>query len=92
MKLLGLIPLERGRHKFRAVFDDGTHTTFGARGYDDFTTHHDVERRDRYRKRHAKDLKTGDPTRAGYLSYYLLWGDSTSLEKNIKQYRKMFDM
>ena len=48
----------------------------------DYTLHKDKERRRRYRKRHEKFLKTNDPTRAGFLSR-LLWGDSTSLKKNI---------
>ena len=67
-------------------------TSFGAKGYDDYTIKKDKEQRDRYRKRHAKDLKTGDPMRAGYLSYYLLWGDSTSLKQNIKSYKKRFKL
>ncbi len=66
--------------------------SFGQRGADDYTIKKDKEQRSRYRKRHAKDLKTGDPTRAGYLSYYLLWGDSTSLKENIKDYKKRFKL
>ena len=76
--------------KWRAVFNDGTHTEFGASAYLDFTQHKDPERRKRYRIRHAKDLKTKDPKKAGYLSYYLLWGDSTSLAENVKAYNKRF--
>ena len=52
----------------------------------------DKERRERYRKRHAKDLKTNDPMRAGYLSFYILWGDSTSFNKNVASYKKRFDL
>ena len=77
-------------HKWTAIFDDGKRTSFGHRDYEDYTQHHDKERRDRYRIRHEKDLRTGDPKRAGYLSYYLLWGDSTSLEKNLADYNKRF--
>jgi len=67
-------------------------THFGASGMDDYTKTHDKEQRERYRTRHAKDLQTGDPTRAGLLSYYLLWGDSTSLQTNLKNYKKMFSL
>jgi hypothetical protein len=59
---------------------------------DDYTITKDKEQRDRYRERHKKDLKTGDPSRAGYLSYYLLWGDSTSLQMNIEAYKKKFNL
>ena len=79
-----------------AVFkmDSGREKTthFGAAGMDDYTLSKDKEQRARYRKRHAKDLKTNDPTRPGYLSYFLLWGDSTSLRKNITDYKKRFNL
>ena len=82
--------------KLKAVFtyDDGkTKTThFGAKGMSDYTIHKDKERRARYRKRHKKDLNTGDYTRAGYLSYYILWGDSTSRKVNIKDYKRRFKL
>jgi hypothetical protein len=79
--------------KLMAVFDiDGKKKTthFGSKGMDDYTKTKDKEQRKRYRQRHAKDLNTNDPTRAGYLSYYILWGDSTSLDKNISDYKKRF--
>lgn len=76
--------------KWRAVFRDGTHTDFGSAGMDDFTLTKNKEQRDRYRSRHKKDLETGDPRRAGFLSYYLLWGESTSLAVNLREYKKRF--
>ena len=80
----------RGTKKYTAHFlVDGRprKTSFGAKGYEDYTTHHDRARREKYRRRHQKDLQTRDPTRAGFLSYYLLWGPSVSLAKNIANYR-----
>jgi hypothetical protein len=81
--------------KYMAIFTypDGKKKTthFGAAGMTDYLLSKDTERRSRYRTRHKKDLKTGDPTRAGYLSYYLLWGESTSLRKNISDYKKRFN-
>ena len=79
--------------KLMAVFDiDGKKKTthFGSKGMDDYTKTKDKEQRKRYRQRHAKDLNTNDPTRAGFLSYYILWGNSTSLDKNIADYKKRF--
>ena len=82
--------------KYMAIFtrDNGrTKTThFGAAGMTDYLKSKDKERRKRYRDRHKKDLKTKDPTRAGYLSYYLLWGDSTSLRTNINSYKNRFNL
>jgi len=82
--------------KFRAIFydknaDKTKHTDFGASGYDDYTKTHDKEQRNRYRERHKKDLDTDDPTRAGFLSYYLLWNKPT-LAESVRKYKKMFNM
>lgn len=88
--LLRLEPANDGKYKYIAHFQNGRKTKFGAQGYEDFTTHRDIKRRQAYRKRHAKDLNTNDPYRAGYLSYYILWGDSTSISQNIKDYNQRF--
>lgn len=58
-----------------------TSTNFGARGYEDFPSHKDTERRDRYLARHAKDPK--DPTSAGQLSRMILWGDKPSIQAQL---------
>ena len=67
-------------------------THFGSAGASDYLQHKDKERRERYRQRHKKDLKTNDYMRAGYLAYFLLWGDTTSLQKNISIYKKRFNL
>ena len=94
MKLLEVIKSPIAGKKWRAVFEGDSgrlkHTDFGAAGMDDYTLTHSKEQRERYRTRHSKDLTTKDPTRAGFLSYYLLWGDSTSLKTNIASYRRKF--
>ena len=95
MKLLSVVPAKNDK-KFTATFlqDNGrTKTThFGAKGMDDYTLTKDKDQRDRYRQRHAKDLKTKDPSKAGYLSYYVLWGDSTSFNENLKNYKSKFNL
>jgi hypothetical protein len=89
--LLRLEPATDGKYKYIAHFTDGRKTKFGAKGYPDYTlTGGDIKRRELYRKRHAKDLDTNDPYRAGYLSYYILWGDSTSIAQNVRDYNKRF--
>jgi hypothetical protein len=78
-----------------AVFENNgrTKTThFGAKGMDDYTIKGDKEQRERYRARHKKDLETKDPTRAGFLSYYLLWGDSTSFAQNLRDFKSRFGL
>tara|TARA_R110001632_G_scaffold29690_2_gene78672 strand:- start:1871 stop:2173 length:303 start_codon:yes stop_codon:yes gene_type:complete len=83
--------------KFRAIFKDTTgkiikQTDFGSAGMSDFTIHKDKDRRKRYRNRHRKDLDTKDFKRAGYLSYYILWGDSSNFDKAVKDYKIRFKL
>eukprot|EP00965_Chrysotila_dentata_P242800 6205060-Pleurochrysis_carterae.AAC.1 len=81
--MIDLVSIERSTkqpYKYKAVFSKANgrkSTYFGHRAYEDFTIHSDRERRFRYRSRHRKDLETNDPTRAGYLSYYILWNKPT---------------
>jgi hypothetical protein len=92
MKLVSIIRSPKEGKKYRATFSDGKHTDFGAEGMDDYTTTKSSdEQKERYRKRHAKDLDTKDPTRAGYLAYYILW-NKKSLRESIADYKKMFNM
>jgi ppGpp synthetase/RelA/SpoT-type nucleotidyltranferase len=93
MKLVSITKSDRDGKKYKAVFEDPKKTThFGQSGADDYTITKNKEQRDRYRERHKKDLKTNDPSRAGYLSYHILWGDSTSLRKNIEDYKRRFKL
>lgn len=95
MHLVSITPSTRPGKKYMAIFDkEGRRKTthFGSEGMDDYLHTHDKDQRDRYRTRHKKDLMTRDPTRAGFLSYYILWGDSTSLRQNISDYKKRFGL
>lgn len=65
-------------------------THFGDATMSDYTKHKNDKRKGKYKSRHAKDLSTGDPTRAGFLSYYILWGKSTSRRENIAAYKRRF--
>jgi len=85
---------DKPEKKFKAIFTkpDGKTKTihFGANGYQDYLQSHDKNQRERYRKRHEKDLK-GDPMRAGYLSFYILWGNSTNIQTNIRSFKNKFN-
>lgn len=87
---------DKAGKKMMAVFtrDNGRKKTthFGEAGAPDYTITKDKEQRKRYRSRHKKDLSTGDYTRAGYLSYYILWGNSTSRRENIAAYKRRFNL
>ena len=95
VKLLSLTKLKSGKKKFNAEFQitkpngkvSVKNIKFGAKGMSDYTIHKDKDRRDRYITRHKKDLRTGDPTRAGYLSMYVLW-NKPSFKTSLADYKR----
>ena len=57
---------------------DGKRVHFGGRGYDDYTTHKDPERRRLYIARHSHE-DYSNPMTPAWLSRYLLWEKPTLL-------------
>jgi len=92
MRLVSIEPSMKATKKYRATFDNGKHTEFGYKPMEDYTQHRDKSRRSRYISRHLKDLNTGDPTKPGYLSMFLLWGHSTDINVNIAEYKRLFHL
>ena len=89
-------------NKMMATFEykDGkTKTThFGARGMSDYTQHKDEKRMKLYLKRHGGVSKTksskeywDDPTTAGALSRWILWG-KPSLRESFNDFKKRFNL
>jgi hypothetical protein len=87
-----LHPATDGKHKWVAVFDDGTRVPFGAKGYQDYTQHGDKLRRANYLARHRTSETWTNPKTAGALSRWILWGDSTSLSANLSDFRRRFSL
>lgn len=76
--------------KYRAVFSDGKHTDFGASGMDDYTISKNKDQRDRYLQRHRANESWNDPKSAGALSRWILWGNNTSIDANLRDYKIRF--
>jgi hypothetical protein len=97
IELLKVEKANDGKHKFVAIFDVNgkeKRTKFGAEGYGDFIIFTGKEgkesglrHRENYNTRHTKDLRTGDPTRAGFLSVFILWNKPT-LQASINDYKR----
>jgi hypothetical protein len=86
-------PSFNGRHKFFIITDMGKKIFFGQYGAEDFTTHKDEERKERYINRHKKREeknwnKSGINT-ASFWSRFLLWNKPT-LEASYKDIQKRF--
>lgn len=59
---------------------------FGQQGSKTYLDHGDKQIREAYRARHSVYLNPEDLTSPAYLSYFLLWGESTSLAQNLRFY------
>lgn len=89
VELLSIKKLKGDDKKHKAFFvvnGKRKEQKFGAEGMSDYTIHKDIDRRNRYISRHYKDLDTGDPTRAGYLSMFILW-NKPSFRKSVEDYK-----
>ena len=98
MRLLEIKKSTNPKKKWMAIFckcsgdtkckpGDRKTVHFGASGYEDYTIHKDKDRRRLYRIRHAKEKGQALDT-PGALSYHILWGESTSFERNLQAFRK----
>tara|TARA_R110000822_G_scaffold14364_4_gene50668 strand:- start:115 stop:408 length:294 start_codon:yes stop_codon:yes gene_type:complete len=67
-------------------------THFGQVGGKTYLDEGNKKKRSAFRARHKGDLKTKDYKRPGFLSFYLLWGEHTSLKKNIDDYKNKFNL
>ena len=80
--------------RYVAIFKFGSKVHFGQMLGQTYIDHGDKEKRAAYIARHGASGRENweDPYSPGALSRWLLWGDSTSLEENIRAYRKRFDV
>jgi len=76
--------------KYSITPPDNKTVHFGAIGYEDYTMHHDDERKDRYISRHKKEDWT-DLSKAGTWSRYILWNKKT-LNSSIDDMEDRFDI
>jgi len=102
-KLKSIEPSNKPTKKWSAIFYDSETenyktVSFGASGYRDYTLIYPLDKEEaekariQYWRRHAKDLKTNNPISPGYLSLFILWGKHPSVEKNMKWYKRMFNL
>lgn len=90
-----IIPSTNSDKKWMAIFksckNDATKVIhFGAKGYQDFTQHHNEKRKQNYLRRHSVTETWEDPYTAGSLSRYILWNKPTR-DESIKDYKRRFN-
>ena len=80
-----LTPLNKGvSNKIKYIY-------FGDTRYQDYTTHHDLYRKERYINRHKKREDWNDLTKSGSWSRYILWNKPT-IKQSMKDMEKVFNI
>jgi hypothetical protein len=96
-KRLSLISIKKSPKKdkkYVASFCKNGHikqTHFGAKGMSDYTKHKDSKRKQRYINRHKSRENWRDPTSAGALSRYILWG-KPSFRDSVSSFKRRFGL
>lgn len=96
LKLVSIKKSPNKTKKYRASFNDGTHTDFGAKGYQNYggvgtERHMDEERKRRYIQRHKARENWNNPKSPGALSRWVLWNKET-LSASINDYKRKFNL
>jgi len=94
IKLISIKRSTKSGKKLMATFETNGRKKvihFGQASASDYTKHSDRTRRNRYIFRHLKDYRTGDPSRAGFLSMFVLW-NKPSLQASIADYKRRLNV
>ncbi len=87
-------PSQRINKRYKAIITDKTgkikNIHFGYKYGQTYIDHKDKLKRANYIKRHEALGEDWRQINAGSLSRFILWGDSTDINKNLKAYIKMF--
>lgn len=84
-------PSSRKDKRFQAIFPDKSIINFGLKSGNTYIDHGDKKKRENYIKRHQvnEDWSKINP---GSLSRYILWGDSSNIDKNFYDFKKKFNV
>ena len=95
-KIISIENSARKNKRYRVYLDDGSYYDFGLKEGNTYIDHHDKQKREAYKKRHLGNetekhlIEHLIPSPSLY-AYYLLWGPSTDIMKNIDILNKMWD-
>ena len=82
MKIVVIQPSKNKVKKFDAIISGGKTISFGAKGYEDYTTHKDDVRQQRYIIRHREREDWEDPLTAGFYARWVFMEQKNSSRKH----------
>lgn len=82
--------------RFQAIFTRENGKTkkvnFGSKGANTFIDGADEKVKDAYLARHRVNENWNDPTTAGALARWIIWGNSNNVNKNVVAFKKKFNL
>jgi hypothetical protein len=93
MKLYILEESANPKKKFTAIRLNPTlkRIPFGAKGYDDYTTSKDENKKKNYLERHKTTEDWNNPDTAGFWARWVLWNKKT-VDESVRDIEKRFDI
>ena len=93
MKIIKIEQSNLKTKRFKITLDDNSIYNFGLKGGSTYLDHQDKTKRENYRKRHStnpleKNLIDNYIPSPALFSFYILWGDSIDINKNINDLNK----
>lgn len=85
-------PSTRKDKRLMVQFSNNVVVHFGQLGAQTYIDHGDKIKRSNYLARHGASEDWTNPYKAGTLSRFLLWGDSTDFEKNHQAFMQRFNV
>jgi hypothetical protein len=95
VELLSVKKSNAKNKRLTAKFKVGGRTesvSFGLKGGKTYVDGRTWAEKEQYLARHRPNEKWSDPTTAGSLSRYILWGPHTSLNKNVSAFKSKFNL
>ena len=95
IQVLEIQPPHVKNKRFTAILNGGRLFSFGVERGHTYIDHHDTTKRDNYRKRHfissrQRPLLEHLTPSPSVLAFYILWGQSTSLETNVEYLNRLW--
>ena len=95
MELLSVTTSNAKNKRLTAKFKVGSKTqsvSFGLKNGKTYVDGRTFAEKEQYLARHKPNENWSDPTTAGSLSRFILWGPHTSLKKNVKAFKRKFNL
>lgn len=95
MELLSVTTSNAKNKRLTAKFKVGSKTqsvSFGLKNGKTYVDGRTFAEKEQYLARHKPTENWADPTTAGSLSRYILWGRHRSIEKNVKAFKSRFKL